>query len=125
MIELLEFQRAAADRFADRYAEYWEDPAISGRRQNPKALPFFQPLASITASGKTVILAAAVAEIAAGLVSKPIVLWISRGKVVVEQSYSNLAEGGRLSAGLGRQVHFPGVAGWGGFLLVRSVVAAR
>ena len=95
MIELLEFQRQAADTIADRYAEYWEDPAISGRRNALRALPFFQSLASITASGKTVILAAAVADIAAGLPVKPIVLWISRGKVVVEQSYANLAEGGR------------------------------
>ncbi len=95
MIELLEFQRQAADLIADRYAEYWEDPAITGRRNALRALPFFQSLASITASGKTVILAAAVADIAAGLPVKPIVLWMSRGKVVVEQSYSNLAEGGR------------------------------
>lgn len=95
MIELLEFQRTAADSIADRYAEYWEDPAITGRRNAPRAVPFYQSLSSITASGKTVILAAAVAEIAAGLPIKPVVLWISRGKVVVEQSYSNLAEGGR------------------------------
>ena len=95
MIELLEFQRQAADSMADRYAHYWENPAITGRRNALRALPFFQSLASITASGKTVILAAAVADIAAGLTVKPIVLWISRGKVVVEQSYANLAEGGR------------------------------
>jgi len=95
VIELFEFQRHAAETIADRYAEYWEDPAITGRRQSMRALPFFQSLASITASGKTVILAEAVADIAAGLPIKPVVLWISRGKVVVEQSYANLAEGGR------------------------------
>lgn len=95
MIELLEFQRAAADRIADRYAEYWDNPAITGRRNSLRALPFFQSLASITASGKTVILAAAVADISVGLLTKPVVLWISRGKVVVEQSYANLANGGR------------------------------
>ena len=95
MIELLEFQRQAADTIADRYAEYWEDPAVTGRRNAIRALPFFQSLASITASGKTVILAAAVADIAAGLPVKPVVLWLSRGKVVVEQSYANLAESGK------------------------------
>lgn len=95
MIELLEFQRQAADCIADRYAEYWENPAVTGRRRSMRPLPFFQSLASITASGKTVILAAAVADIAAGLATTPIVLWISRGKVVVEQAYANLAEGGR------------------------------
>jgi type III restriction enzyme len=95
VIELLEFQRHAVDTIADRYAEYWEDPAITGRRHTLRAVPFFQSLASITASGKTVMLAAAVADIAAGLPIKPVVLWISRGKVVVEQSYMNLAEGGK------------------------------
>lgn len=95
MIELLEFQRTAADIIADRYAEYWSDPVLTGRRNNPRALPFFQSLASITASGKTVILAAAVADIAEGLPVKPVVLWLSHGKVVVEQSYANLDEGGR------------------------------
>lgn len=95
MIELLQFQRQAADTIANRYAEYWEEPAIAGRRHNLRALPFFQSLASITASGKTVILAAAVTDIAAGLPIKPVVLWISRGKVVVEQSYANLTEGGK------------------------------
>lgn len=95
MIELFEFQRRAADSIADRYAEYWENPAITGRRHSLRALPFFQSLASITASGKTVILAAAVADIAVGLAVKPVVLWISRGKVVVEQTYANLSESGR------------------------------
>lgn len=95
MLELLEFQRTAADVIADRYAEYWSDPVLTGRRNNPRALPFFQSLASITASGKTVILAAAVADIAEGLAVKPVVLWLSHGKVVVEQSYANLDEGGR------------------------------
>lgn len=106
MIELLEFQRQAADTIADRYAEYWSNPAVVGRRNALRALPFFQSLASITASGKTVILAAAVADIAAGLQVKPIVLWISRGKVVVEQSYANLADGGRYHHLLGEaEVH--------------------
>ncbi len=95
MIELFEFQIRAADSIVDRYAEYWNDPAITGRRNSQRAIPFFQSLASITASGKTVILAEAVAGIAAGLAVKPVVLWISRGKVVVEQSFSNLSEGGR------------------------------
>ncbi|GAA3579897.1 hypothetical protein GCM10022197_41940 [Microlunatus spumicola] len=95
MIELLGFQRRASDKIADRYADYWADPALAGSQKNPRALPFFQSLASITASGKTVILAAAVADIAEGLQTKPVILWLSHGKVVVEQSYANLDEGGR------------------------------
>jgi len=91
----------AADTIVDRYAEYWDNPAITGRRNNLRAIPFFQSLASITASGKTVILAEAVAGIAEGLAVKPIVLWISRGKVVVEQSFANLSVGGRYNHILG------------------------
>ncbi len=101
MIELFEFQRKAADSIVDRYGEYWEDPAVTGRRNSLRAIPFFQSLASITASGKTVILAEAVAGIAGGLSVKPVVLWISRGKVVVEQSLTNLASGGRYNHLLG------------------------
>ncbi len=101
MIELFEFQRAAADSIVERYGDYWEDPAITGRRNSLRAIPFFQSLASITASGKTVILAEAVAGIAGGLDVKPVVLWISRGKVVVEQSLTNLSGGGRYNHLLG------------------------
>lgn len=107
MIELFEFQRQAADTIADRYADYWEDPAVTGRQRNLRPLPFFQSLASITASGKTVILAAAVADIAMGLPVKPVVLWISRGKVVVEQSYVNLADGGKYHHLLGDANVYP------------------
>ena len=107
MIELLEFQRQAADSIADRYADYWQDPVLTGRQRQLRALPFFQSLASITASGKTVILAAAVADIAVGLPVKPIVLWISRGKVVVEQSYVNLADGGKYHHLLGEADVYP------------------
>jgi len=101
MIELFEFQREAADFISHRYAEYWDDPAVVGRQSAQRALPFFQSLASITASGKTVILAATVADIASALETKPIVLWISRGKVVVEQTLSNLSDGGRYNHLLG------------------------
>ena len=101
MIELLEFQSTAADSIANRYAEYWENPAVTGRMNQLRALPFFQSLASITASGKTVILAAAIADIADGLEVKPVVLWISHGKVVVEQSFTNLAAGGKYHELLG------------------------
>ena len=107
MIELFEFQRQAADTIADRYADYWQDPAITGSQRHPRALPFFQSLASITASGKTVILAAAVADIAMGLPVKPVVMWISRGKVVVEQSYVNLADGGKYHHLLGEADVYP------------------
>jgi type III restriction enzyme len=80
---------------ADRFAEYMEDPVVTGTAAKPITVPFFQALASITASGKTVILADAVQTISATLPIPPLVLWLSKGKVVVEQSYANLAPGGK------------------------------
>jgi type III restriction enzyme len=101
LIELKEFQKQAADQIAGRFAEYWEEPAVRGTRKSPRAVPFYQGLASITASGKTVILADAVTTICTLLPLSPIVLWLSKGKVVVDQSYANLAEGGKYSHLLG------------------------
>lgn len=68
---------------------------MRGTKKRPRVVPFYQGLASITASGKTVILADAVATICALLPIPPVILWLSKGKVVVDQSYSNLADGGK------------------------------
>jgi type III restriction enzyme len=95
LIELFEFQRAASNTIAERFIEYVADPAIVGTKADHRRIPFFQSLASITASGKTAILADAVGTISAGLSVPPIVLWLSKGKVVVEQSYANLQAGGK------------------------------
>ncbi len=95
MIQLFDFQRHAANQIADRYIEYAVNPVITGTRQKMRVVPFFQALSSVTASGKTVILAEAVASIAAHEEIAPVVLWLSKGKVVVEQTYANLAAGGK------------------------------
>jgi type III restriction enzyme len=95
VIELHEFQSVASDTIADRFAAYAADPVVTGTKQHQKVVPFFQALASITASGKTVILADAVQTIAASLPVSPVVLWLSKGKVVVEQTYANLLPGGK------------------------------
>lgn len=95
MIELKEFQKDAADQIADRFNDYYAERPMRGRSQNRRAIPFFQALSSITASGKTVILADAVQSIAARLPIQPLVVWISHGKVVVDQSFANLAPGGK------------------------------
>jgi type III restriction enzyme len=95
MIELLDFQQEASDSIADRFLEYYGNPIQFGPKNQLHTVPFFQALASITASGKTVILADAVASIRAGLPVAPAVLWLSKGKVTVEQSYANLSAGGR------------------------------
>ena len=95
MIELKEFQKQAADQIAERFARYYEDPPLRGTQKNRRVVPFFQSLDSITASGKTVILADAVATISALLPIHPVVLWLSKGKVVVDQTAANLAPGGK------------------------------
>ena len=94
-IELFQFQQAAAAQMADRYVEYSTEPISFGRGANRHDVPFYQALSSITGSGKTAILAQAVSEIIDMAEVPPIILWLSTGKVVVQQSYANLADGGK------------------------------
>lgn len=95
MMQLFDFQRDAANQIADRYIEYAANAVITGTRQKMVVVPFFQALSSVTASGKTVILAESVATIADYEQIAPVVLWLSKGKVVVEQTYANLSAGGK------------------------------
>lgn len=101
MLELFQFQRTAASQIADRFIKYLDDPVATGRLKNRRVVPFYQALSSITGSGKTAILAQSVGEIAAMLSPAPVVLWLSKGKVVVAQSYANLADGGKYNHLLG------------------------
>ena len=94
-IELFQFQQDAASQMADRFIEYMAEPIVMGRRASMREVPFYQALSSITGSGKTAVLAQAVSEIVALLEIPPVVLWLSKGKVVVQQSYANLADGGK------------------------------
>ena len=80
---------------ADRFGRYVSDPVITGTKQHQRTVPFFQALASITSSGKTVILADVVASITSAFPVPPIVLWLSKGRVVVEQTLANLLPGGK------------------------------
>lgn len=95
MIRLKGFQKQAADQIAERFAKYYEDPPTRGTTKRPRVVPFYQGLASITASGKTVILADAVSTICTLLPISPVILWLSKGKVVVDQTYANLTAGGK------------------------------
>jgi type III restriction enzyme len=95
VIDLFDFQQAASHSIVQRYLQYAADPVVIGTRQSPRVVPFFQVLSSITASGKTVILADAVAGIAVTLPVKPVILWLSKGKVTVEQTFANLMPGGK------------------------------
>lgn len=94
-LELFQFQQKAASQIADRFIEYHGNPVTRGRRANVHDVPFYQALSAITGAGKTAILAQAVAEISAMLEVPPVILWLSKGKVVVQQSYANLADGGK------------------------------
>jgi len=91
MIQLFEFQYKAAAQISSRFAEYMQ--GRPGKIVGAKIhyTPFYQALASITASGKTVIMAQTVSELLPLLPIKPIVLWISKGRVVVDQTYTNLS----------------------------------
>jgi type III restriction enzyme len=92
--ELLSFQEAAARQIAERFELLRNDP------QRPLMtrtwdVPFFQALSAITGAGKTPILAQAVAEMATGLPSQPVVLWVSKLRAVVEQTLAGLLPSGR------------------------------
>lgn len=94
-IELFQFQQDAASQIADRYVDYIVEPIVMGRRTNARDVPFYQSLSSITGSGKTAILAQAVSEIVALSDIPPVILWLSKGKVVVQQTFANLQDGGK------------------------------
>jgi type III restriction enzyme len=94
-IELFPFQQVAASQMADRFIAYHADPIPFGRGAKRRDVPFYQALSSITGSGKTATLAQAVNEIVAMLEVPPVILWLSKGKVVVQQSFANLADGGK------------------------------
>ena len=89
-MELLPFQIEASTQIADRFNKYMEEPLTITRT---RIIPFYQNLSSITGSGKTLILADGVEQIRSRLPIEPIVLWLSKGRVVVWQTFNNLANG--------------------------------
>lgn len=89
-MRLFPFQIAASSQIANRFAAYAADPLMSTRT---RTVPFYQNLNALTGSGKTLILADTVSQIRSQLGVEPIVLWLSKGKVVVWQTLQNLASG--------------------------------
>lgn len=89
-MELFPFQLAASAEIANKFAVYAQEPLLVTWTRK---VPFYQNLSSITGSGKTVILADAITQIRSVLPTEPIVLWLSKGKVVVWQTFTNLATG--------------------------------
>ncbi len=96
MITLYPFQASAASELADAVVEYFSNPVELTRGRNRERFPYVHLLSSVTASGKTVILTEAIARIAKCLPIAPVVLWLSKATVVVEQTYRDLDVGGRL-----------------------------
>lgn len=97
MTTLYPFQVKASDQIAERILDYFAEPFFVGRGSNRRRVPFVQLLSSITASGKTVILADSVSTIATESAVPPVVLWLSRATVVVEQTFAALTAGGPLN----------------------------
>lgn len=93
-IELLEFQQIAADTIASRFAELLNDPNAPTMTRQWDTF-FYQALSSLTGSGKTPILADAVSQMRAHLTSEPLVLWVSKHRVVVDQTLVNFQAGGK------------------------------
>jgi type III restriction enzyme len=90
VIDLFEFQYKASAQITSRFSEYMKQRPGKVVGTKVRFTPFYQALASITASGKTVIMAESVAELLPLMPIKPVVLWISKGRVVVDQTYANL-----------------------------------
>ncbi|RWD19131.1 MAG: hypothetical protein EOS22_32670, partial [Mesorhizobium sp.] len=93
-IELLPFQTKASQQIASRYG------LLVGDKKRPMEYmgwptPFYQALASLTGSGKTAILADTVSLLRAAMTLEPIVLWISKSKAVVDQTFANFEAGGK------------------------------
>lgn len=96
MITLFQFQEAAAATISSRVNAYLDNPlSVTVRKSEKHAVPYFQALSAVTGAGKTVILAEAVAQVADSMPLPPVIMWLSRGKVVVDQSFANLSPGGK------------------------------
>ncbi len=89
-MELLPFQIEASTSIADRFQTYMREPLTVTRT---RLVPFYQNLAAITGGGKTLILADAIEQMRSRLPVEPIVFWLSKGRVVVWQTLTNLATG--------------------------------
>lgn len=95
-IDLLPFQVRASQQIATRFVELLADKDRPAERLT-WPVPFYQALSALTGAGKTPILADAVAQMRAHVSVEPIVLWISKAKAVVDQTFANFEGGGKYS----------------------------
>jgi len=91
-VDLLPFQTVAAKLLVERIVAYLQDPN-SPTETRFRLVPFFQNLSALTGAGKTVVVAETIELLREHLPLEPIVLWVSKGKVVVEQTLTNLETG--------------------------------
>lgn len=92
--DLLPFQSKASSQLANRYIKLVSDPRRP-MEYAAWATPFYQALSALTGSGKTPILADAVAQMRANMTMEPIVLWVSKSRAVVDQTLGNFRPGGK------------------------------
>lgn len=92
MLELMRFQNDGAKLISDRYAFFANHPERPSRGNN-RPRPYFQALSALTGAGKTPILAQAVANMRLHFSIEPIVLWMSKARAVVAQTYTNFSPG--------------------------------
>lgn len=97
-IQLLPFQARASQQIVNRFAKLVADDERPLQNRN-WAVPYYQALSALTGAGKTPILADAVAQMRHLFPSEdePIVLWISKARAVVEQTFANFEGGGKYS----------------------------
>ncbi len=96
-IRRLAFQERAARQVASRHARHLEETAARAGEERERA-PFFQAFAAITLSGKTLVLGDAVSLIQEPMAVKPVVLWLSRGRVLAQTTFNSFQPGGRYHA---------------------------
>jgi type III restriction enzyme len=89
---LYPFQMEASSQIVGKLRAYMKDPLTISRGDN-RIVPFYQNLVAITGSGKTAILADVVEQVRTCYSVEPVILWLSKGKVVVWQTYTNLSTG--------------------------------
>lgn len=91
---LLPFQTRASQQIVNRFAKLLEDEERPHQKRS-WAVPYYQALSALTGAGKTPILADAIAQMRHLVPGEPLVLWISKGRAVVEQTYANFQGGGK------------------------------
>ncbi len=93
-IQLLPFQVRASQQIVNRFLKLVEDPRRPTEYKGWD-VPYYQALSALPGAGKTPILADAVAQIRTTMPVQPVVLWISKAKAVVDQTFANFEPGGK------------------------------